>query len=478
MTLRISELAAAGARRILPALAVLALVFGAVLLFSSFDVPLADPQGRNYGAFIVGLAAALVGIRLADFLVFEIGYRLKRGTAAPDLLRQIVSLLLFGIALGVLFQVVLSASLPALLATSAVITAVVGLALQETLGNLFSGVALALERTVQVGDMVRSGETIGLVEQLSWRSIKVRTMEGHTILVPNSLASRERLEVYRRGSLPMARILRVPLEHDLPPARARALLEGAVRDLKGLASHPPPQALVERFADFAVHYELRYWLADYAKYIEVDSEVRERVWYALSRQRVALAYPVIRQHQYAGGPLHIPDTSMHVRAAIDASDLFRPLSPAERETLGAGARLLRFGRGETVVREGDAGQSMFLLADGRVGVSAHGETDASQNVALLDAGDSFGEISLLTGAPRLATVRTLEESVLVEIDKTTLAPVLEKNPALVGELDAVVLERRRQTAGQLQKVRGEEDEEPTESLRTRIARFFDLRGLA
>jgi branched-chain amino acid transport system substrate-binding protein len=169
---------------------------------------------------------------------------------------------------------------------------------------------------------------------------------------------------------------------------------------------------------------------------------------------------------------------MHVRAAIDASDLFRPLSPAERETLGAGARLLRFGRGETVVREGDAGQSMFLLADGRVGVSAHGETDASQNVALLDAGDSFGEISLLTGAPRLATVRTLEESVLVEIDKTTLAPVLEKNPALVGELDAVVLERRRQTAGQLQKVRGEEDEEPTESLRTRIARFFDLRGLA
>jgi len=102
----------------------------------------------------------------------------------------------FALALGVLFQVALSASLPALLATSAVITAVVGLAMQETLGNLFSGVALALERTVQVGDMVRSGETIGLVEQLSWRSIKVRTMEGHSILIPNSLASRERFEVY------------------------------------------------------------------------------------------------------------------------------------------------------------------------------------------------------------------------------------------------------------------------------------------
>ena len=477
MTVRVSEIAAAGARRILPAIAVLALVFGAVLLFSSFGVPLSDLQGRSYGAFVVGLAAALVAIRIADFLVFDVGYRIKRGTAAPDLLRQIVGLLLFAIALAVLFQVVLSASLPALLATSAIITAVVGLALQETLGNLFSGVALALERTVQVGDMVRSGDTIGLVEQLSWRSIKVRTMEGHTILIPNSVASRERLEVYRRGSLPMARILRVPLEHDLPPARARAVLEDAVRDMKGLASTPPPQVVLERFADYAVHYDLRYWLEDYARYIEVDSEVRQRVWYALSRERIPFAYPVIRQHQYAGGPLRLADTSSPVRAAIDASDLFRPLSPDERQALAAGARLLRFGAGETVVREGDSGESMFLLADGRVGVSAHGRAEESQRVALLEAGSAFGEISLLTGAPRLATVRTLEESVLVEIDKTTLAPILEKNPSLVDGLDAVVLERRQQTSGQLAKVRGEEDE-PEESLRTRIARFFDLKGLA
>jgi small-conductance mechanosensitive channel/CRP-like cAMP-binding protein len=478
MTVRASEIAAAGARRILPALAVLALVFGAVTLFSSLHLPLSDPQGRNYGAFIVGLAAALVGIRLADFLVFEVGYRIKRGATAPDLLRQIVSLLLFGIALGVLFQVSLSASLPALLATSAVITAVIGLALQETLGNLFSGVALALERTVQVGDMVRSGETIGLVEQLTWRSIKVRTMEGHTILIPNSVASRERFEVYRRGGMPMARILRVGLEYDLPPARARAVLEDAVRDMKGLASHPPPLAVLERFADFAVHYDLRYWLEDYARYVEIDSEVRQRVWYGLSRERIPFAYPLIRQHQYAGGPLRLADTTSPVRAAIDSSDLFRPLSSPEREMLAAGARLLRFGSGETVVREGEAGKSMFLLAAGRVGVSVHGRADESQRVALLEVGSAFGEISLLTGEPRLATVRTLEESVLVEIDKATLAPVLEKNPSLVDELDAVVLERRRQTTGQLEKARAGDVEGPHESLRARIARFFDLKGLA
>ncbi|MET0620656.1 MAG: mechanosensitive ion channel family protein [Thermoanaerobaculia bacterium] len=477
MTVRASEIAVVGARRILPALALLALVFGVVLLFSSFGVTF-DAGKRSYGAFIVGLAGALVAIRVADFLVFDVGYRIKRGTAAPDLLRQIVSLLLFALALGILFQVALSASLPALLATSAVITAVVGLALQETLGNLFSGVALALERTVQVGDMVRSGETIGLVEQLSWRSIKVRTMEGHTILIPNSVASRERFEVYRRGGLPMARILRVSLEYDLAPAHALSVLVEALRDTPGLAPHPAPSAQLHAFDNFAVVYELRYWLDDYARYIEIDSEVRQRVWYALSRESIGFAYPVIRQHQYAAGPLPRPDVSRAVVAAIEASPLFAPLSAEERARLAAGARLLSFGQKETVVREGEDGSSMFLIARGRVGVSAHGASSESQRVAMLDEGSGFGEISLLTGEPRLATIRTLEESLLVEIDKSTLAPILEANPSLVDKLDDIVLERRRQTSGQLEKIRGSGMGESPVSLRAKIARFFDLKGLA
>ncbi len=475
MTLRIAETAAAGARRLLPAIALLALVFGAVLLLSSFGVPFVEKE-RNYGAFIVGIAAALVATRLTDFLVFDIGYPLKRGLPAPALLRQIVSLVLFGIALGVLFQVVLSASLPALLATSAVITAVVGLALQETLGNLFSGLALALERTVQVGDMVRSAETIGLVEQLSWRSIKIRTMEGNTILIPNSLASRERLEVFRRGGPPMARILHVGLEYDARPAHARAALEAAVRDLPGLARHPAPVADLHAFDNFAVVYELRYWLEDYARFQEIDSDVRERVWYALEREKLAIAYPLARQHQYLAGPLPKADDSRAVLDAVEASELFEPLSSEERAKLAAGARRLRFAAGETVVREGEPGASMFLIAAGSVGISAHGAAVESHRVALLGEGKAFGEISLLTGEPRLATVRTTAESELIEIDKGTLAPILQANHSLVDKLDATVLERRRQTAGQLDSYRGE-THDAEQSLRTKIARFFGLKGL-
>ena len=470
-----------GARRILLALLLFALVAGAVVLLTRAGISMTDARGaKDWGAFAIGLAGALVVTRLVDFALFDVGYRLHRSAAAPDLLRQLVSLLVFGLMLGVLCKVVLSFSLPALLTTSAIITAVLGLALQETLGNLFSGIALAMERTVLVGDMVRNGDVIGLVEQLSWRAIKVRTMEGNTLLIPNSVASRDRLEVFRRGSVPMARLLHVGLEYDASPARARAAFESAVHDLPGVAAVPAPVCYLHAFRDFAVEYELRYWLEDYARFLEIDARVRERVWYHLEREGLVFAYPVIRHHQYDFGKPAERDQRRGILVAIDHNAFFSPLSADERRRLAAGARLRRFAEGEIVVREGDTTSSMFLIADGRAAVSVHGapagRSVASRGLAVLSPGSAFGEISLLTGEPRLATVRALTEATLVEIDKATLAPILESNPSLVEKLGAIVLARRREAADRRAAPEAEDASPGPESLGARIARFFGLKG--
>ena len=414
---------------------------------------------------------------MIDFVLFDVGYRLRRGTSAPALLRQLASVIIFGIIVAVLFQVVLSANLAAILTTSAIITAIIGLALQETLGNFFSGLAMALERTVQVGDMVRTGTELGLVEQLSWRAIKVRTIEGNSVFIPNSIASRERLEVFRRGGAPMARVLFVGLEYDAPPARARAELEAAVQDLPGLAARPAPKAELEAFADSSVVYELRYWLLDYAHYHDLDAVVRERVWYALERAGLSIAYPLIRQHQYAAGPLKVATPSRATPDIIERGELFAPLSAEERSQLAGGARRLRFAEGEVIVREGDTTSSMFLIADGRVAISVRGEGTESRSVAVLEPGAAFGEISLLTGEPRLATARAATESTLIQIDKETLAPLLVANPSLVEKLDRIIQERRRQTADRLGSTRDDAVSAEPESLSHKIARFFGLKGL-
>lgn len=465
-------------RRLAGPLVILLGVGGLVFGLAALGIDTTDPKRHyDYGQLALGIAVALLVTRLLDVALFDVGARLSGRAPAPALLRQLVGILVFGIGLAIGFKRAMAADLGALLATSAIITAVIGLALQDTLGNLFAGLALAIEKTVQVGDMVRSGETIGIVEQLSWRAIKLRTLDGNLLLIPNSVAGRERLEITPRPGPPVARWARVGLDYDAPPAKVREVLEGAVRSLPGVASAPAPRAYVKGLDEYAVHYELRYWLVDYAQLLDIDSQVRERIWYALERANLQIAYPVIRQHQYQAGPLARPEASQAVAAAIARADLFAPLSDAERERLTSGARRRPYAPGETIMRQGDDGSSMFLVESGRCGVTQKTATGESQRLAVLDPGMSFGEIAFLTGEPRSATVRALTEAALVEIDRETLAPILEANPALAGKLEAVMSERRRQAADLFETARGSPkapaEQEP---LSHRISRFFGLAG--
>jgi small-conductance mechanosensitive channel/CRP-like cAMP-binding protein len=467
---------AAAIRRILPAIVILAAAAAGVWLLHALHFALKDPAAhRDWGEFAIGVALALVATRVIQVLLFDVGYRLRRGVEPPALLRQLVGVIAFLVILAVLVQVLLSANLGAILATSAILTAVVGLSLQETLGNFFSGLALAMERTVQVGDMVRTGETIALVEQLTWRAIKVRTLEGNAVVIPNSVASKDRLEVFRRGGAPLARVLHIGLEYDAAPAHAREALEAAADAVPGVAVRPAPVAYLHAFDASAVTYELRYWLVDFARYLEVDSRIRERVWYQLKRRGLSIAYPVIRQHQFAAGKLPLPDPSATVAQAVSSNALFEPLSSDERLQLASSARYVRFAEGEIVVGEGDTTSSMFLIVRGRAGVYVHPDSGGSRGVGMLEPGGAFGEISLLTGEPRLATVRAITEVELVEIDKATIAPILEANPSLVDKLEEIIEARRQQTADRLDEssqVRAVPD-----SLRSKMARFFGLKGL-
>lgn len=466
-------------RRLIGPVALVATVIAVILLLTAVKVPTTSSAGdRDYGALAIGIAAALVVTRLLDYVLFDVAFRLRRKHTAPALLRQIVSLLVFGLAVIVLVRLILGVQLTGVIATSAVLSVVIGLALQDTLGNLFSGLALHLEKSVQVGDMVRFGETFGTVEELSWRAMKVRTMEGNVLLVPNSTASRERLEVFPRPGRPIARKLEVGLEYDLPPGKAREALEAAGRDLPGIASFPEPAAYLKSFGDFSISYELRYWLEDYSRFLELDSQVRERVWYRLSREGIPIAFPLIRQWQWAAGALEPRSRRNAIEAAISSVDLFALLSDEARGRVASGARERRFAPGETIVREGDRGSSMFVVEEGRLGVSAHGTVGQSQKLAVLEAGSAFGEVSLLTGDTRTATVRALTEATLLEIDKATLAPILRENPSIVGLLELTMQERRKRAADALQAARGD-DADRTEDrapLRQRIARFFGLGG--
>ena len=470
---------AAFVRRMAGPLALLAAILLAVFLLKTFGLVTAGPRpGQNWGALAIGIAAVLVVTRFLDYLLFDVAFRLRRQTVAPALLRQLVSLVVFCVAVSFVVKAILpDVNLGGILTTSAIITAVIGLALQDTLGNLFSGLALHLEKSVRVGDMMRAGETYGTVEQLSWRAMKLRTMDGNILLVPNSVAGRERLEIYPRPGLPVARFLRIGLEYDASPVLVRETLESAIRGVAGIARHPARKAYMKSFEPYSVVYELRYWLEDYGNYLEIDSIVRERVWYAVHRAGLHIPIPFIRQYQYQAGSLAPEPRGSAIEPVVRELDLFAPLSDAERGRIADAAAERRYAPGEIIVREGDRTSSMFVVASGRAGVSIHGAGGDTRPLAVLEVGSAFGEISLLTGEPRTATVRAVTETVLVEIDKATLEPILRENPALCQELEKVIAERRRGAADLFEATREEAARTPERTaLAERIARFFGVGG--
>ncbi len=464
-------------RRLIGSILTLAAVLSLLWALSAVGL-LSDAMKNSYGRLAIGIACALLVTRLLQYVIFDVLFQFRRHVAAPQLLRQLVGLLLFGIGVALAIKVVFQdAHLGALFTTSAILTAVIGLALQDTLGNLFAGIALHLGRTLQVGDMVHAGQTFGTIEELSWRAIQLRTTDGSVLLIPNSVAGRERLEIYPRPGPPIARVLDVGLECDASPAHARDVLEGAVRQLPGVAAFPPPVVYLKSFESYSVVYELRYWLEDYARFLEVDSAVRERVWYALDRARLPLAYPLTRQHQYTAGPLPQRSRLDEIAAAIDRIELFAPLTSDERLQIAEGAHERRYAAGEIIVREGDRTSSMFVIDRGRAAVTLHGQSGDGRKIAVLEPGSAFGEISLLTGEPRNATVRALAETVVIEIGKDTLAPVLESSPGLCDALETTMRERQQHRADAVEQIRSEEERrEPQLPLADRIARFFGLRA--
>lgn len=453
---------------------VLFLILVAAIVFGARGLGLSQLRfsGRDYGAFALGMAILLLFVRLANYVAFDVLFRLRRGSEAPALLREIAALLVFLLGLTVLFKTILSVRLTAVLATSAVITAVIGLALQETLGNLFAGLALHLEKSFQVGDMVRVGDMVGFVDEMSWRAVKIRTLLGSRFVLPNGAAAREKLEVFPREGGPVGRALRLSFDFPESPQRIMELLQRAAGSVRGVAGHPAPVVYISHFADSAVHYEVRYWIDDPGRLLQVDSDVRERIWYALGRE--GLAIPLNVRYQYARAWQDEAPRSAIATDRLDGVEILSPLTPEERDKLRHRLKYVVFAGGENVFVEGSQAHSLYVVERGELAVFVQESSGREVEVGRLGPGDAFGEMALLTGEPRSATVRARTEASLYRIDKEAFGEVLAANPRLLTDISRLMEARREKNQDAVDRARDarKTGEIPAGSLLSRISRFF------
>jgi small-conductance mechanosensitive channel/CRP-like cAMP-binding protein len=429
-------------------------------------------KDRQYLWFLAIAATIVLVVRLVDALIFDLSLRTRRNVVAPQLLRQISSfalyVILFGLAIKDVFHYTWTSVIP-ILTGGTVVAAIVGLALQDTLGNLFSGIALHMEGSYEVGDVIHSGDYSGLVESVNWRATRLRGYNNQRIFLPNSVIARERLEVFPRSHL-NGRVLTFNIEAEALPAKVIDVLTHAAAHVDGVARETPCSARVASFAESSVAYELKYFTHDYFQRDRIDAEIRRAVWYALRRNRISVPYPVRTYRRFVETQKAYEFTTEDVLERLREIDVLAPLAPDELEAIAADARQHSYSRGETIIRKGTAGDSMFVVAEGDVSIRNPDDTSVGRrDVARLGAGSVFGEMALLTGEVRAADVVAVTDVTVLEITKGALAPILLQNPDLATAISAKVMERQQVKAHVT--IAGQEDT----SILSRIRSYFGLR---
>lgn len=444
-------------------------------LLALLPAALVPPPYRLWLQISDDLLACFAAIRLLLWALLELPGSLRWWPAPPELIIQLLSL--GGWALASVLVVRQSArfDLINLVATSAVLTAVIGLAAQEALKDLFSGLELRLADDFGLGDWLElSDGRRGIVVGFSWRETRLRTLDDCLLLVPNSKITADIL-TNRSCFGACCDRFEVGLDYDFPPGRALPLLLQVLQQHPLVLADPAPVVRVKAFLDSAISYELQVWQKGVGERARLDlrSELLQQVWYCIQRQGQSFPFPVreIRRRTATLPPEQRQQATLETcRLALASVPMFADLNEEQLQLLVADSRLLTYGPGEAVVREGAEGHSLYCLLRGRVEVVKQLEDGRRVRVRELQDGNVFGEMTLFLDAPRSATVRTLEECQLLRVGRPAVRRLLELNPSLLERLAALVGVRR----AELEQLGREQEQERAQGLLETMRRLFGV----
>jgi small-conductance mechanosensitive channel/CRP-like cAMP-binding protein len=358
-----------------------------------------------------------------------------------------------------------------LLTTSAVGAAIVGFALQDTLGNAFAGLAIQSEKPFRVGAWIKVGDFEGRVSEVTWRATKLRTKSGNFVIVPNNIVAKEAIINYSEPLAPTRIEVEVGASYLSTPGDVKRAILEAIGNVPRVLKSPAPDALLHSFDASAIGYRARFWIDTYELDEMARDEVRTAIFYCFARHGIEIPWPIEVGYQREW-PEADEATRQRQREGILARvDLFARLSEDQRRELAQSTAMRMFGNGEAIVRQGDAGSSMFVVSSGHVDVVLEPER---QRVAGIDAGGYFGEMSLLSGAPRTATVLAVGDTSVLELDAGVFRRLGAADPQAVEAIAMAAVSRRIELDKARDTARAAAAPEAPATLLVRMRRFLGI----
>jgi small-conductance mechanosensitive channel/CRP-like cAMP-binding protein len=415
---------------------------------------------QTHGWKVEALLVAFAAIKALVTLLFNPWSEDGGTERAPAIVQDAIIAALVVVAAVIAFRI---SSLD-FLAGSAIVAAILGFALHETLGNAFAGIALQIERPFHVGHWIAVGAFEGVVVEVTWRATKIRTSAGNLIVVPNNVVAREAINNYSQPSTPTRLHVDVGVTYDAAPNDVRRALLMALGQARSVRQSPAGDVLVADFAKLTVTYRIRFWIDDLSRDDEARDEVRTLAYYELRRRGIEMGYPRMER------PVDIPERLDRFQRTIAAVPVFAGLPEDGLRALAMAALELVFADGEVIVRQGEPGASMFVVCRGKVAVTVGADR---REVAITEAGGYFGEMSLLTGDPRTATVIARGDCTVLEIGGDAFAAYVRSRPDVIDRLAETAVSRRRQLEASRAPA-GPTESAHAATLTERMRRFFGL----
>ncbi|MFN0141213.1 MAG: cyclic nucleotide-binding domain-containing protein [Pyrinomonadaceae bacterium] len=420
----------------------------------------------------LGMAIVIAIVRFVTYLILQAKMRGSTESEVSSLVKTVFSIIVYIIAFFIIFQRIYpDVSLAPLFTGSTIIGIVVGLALQDTLGNLFAGLALSADQPFQVGDVILiPGRGEGVIEHVSWRGVKIRTFQNKLLIISNSVLGKEIFEIAPKNNL-NARLVFFNTVYTDSPAKTISAVREAVRQVENVSPKIRPIVRVRNLAADGIDWEVKYWLEDYRQQHDTDALVRQRIWYVFQREKIHFAYPTRTIYMEQKPEEIAPEEIVNTHAErLNRVSIFGPLSDEEIERLANVSTSRVYAPGEAIVSQGQEGNSMYVIIRGTAKVQIPEKT-YQKTIGTLKENDFFGEMSLLTGEPRSANVIAHEETEVMRIDKEGLKPIFEANPELVDSVSELVEERR-----ELLRVQAEAAAQEGESSQTKKGVMKSIRG--
>ena len=424
--------------------------------------------GDGQGLEQLALAAAIINLVVVALV------NPLREDRVPDRFPSIVQ---DAIVIGLFLLVATLAFNDKLLATSAVSAVVVGFALQDTLGNAFAGLAIQSEKPFNIGDWVRVGEFEGRVAEVTWRATKLRTKSGNFIVLPNNVVGKEPITNYSEPALPTRVEIEVGVSYLTPPNDVTGVMLEAIANARYALRAPEPVVLLHQFDASAITYRAQFWIDSFEHADVARSEVRKAIFYAFERHEIEIPWPI--QVEYSREwPQKDSEADCRKREEVLAGvDLFSSMTEEQRRHVAVGSKMRRYGDGEPIVRQGQPGESMYIVCTGMAVVALEDPNGGAirKEVATIKPGGYFGEMSLLTGEPRTATVTAKGDTTVVEIGAPVFRELGDVSPQTVEQIGATAISRRAELEAARAAASGAAVVNAPANLLSRMKKFLRLR---